>query len=204
MSGAATGRRARLLLLALCLGLCGVIFLETRGDPIGAAAYATTPPPRKPASIRPAPASFVMPPLRAYAEVTARPLFSRTRRPPVASATATDASGFTLIGIVISSSERHALVEHGRPPHLERIGEGQELEGWTAEQILPDRVVLRRGDTRVDLKAREKPRAPSSPRRAPGPPAVSPVVRLGPRVSFSARGVLDRGTKAVALPLPDR
>jgi len=164
--------RAPLLLAALALVLGAVIYVES----LDAARAPPAPTARAPEPASDAAAAadgrFAMPPLRSFAEVLARPLFSSTRRPMTGAAPAGDApgSGLVLVGIVIAPGDQHALIEHGQPPRLERVVEGQEVEGWTVEAILPDAVGLRRADQRLELKAKDAPPGavpPPPPRRQP-------------------------------------
>ena len=179
MMGARRHRPGRtpLLLAAACALLAGAIYVELDSPdiepPATAAVTAAQQPEQKPA---PDP-SFSMPPLRNFAGVLSRPLFSETRRPPLQPAVAADtrAATFTLVGTVLLAQERHALVEHGQPAKLERISEGQDVDGWTVEQILPDRVVFGRADTRIEIKAKDSSLRPLPARRAAGGTAVMPV-----------------------------
>lgn len=174
---------APLLPLALCLALGGVIYVELDQPPIDASATAA-PAPRSEATgtSRDNP-GFAMPPLRGYAEVVERPLFSETRRPSVEAAPVDPrSSAFNLVGIVISAQQRHALIEHGQPPRLEHATEGQEIDGWTVESIQRDRVVLQRGDLRLEVKAKDGPASPAAfqpgqPRR---PTAAVPMPTIDP------------------------
>ncbi|HEX6841509.1 MAG TPA: hypothetical protein VF113_08265 [Stellaceae bacterium] len=170
--------RTPLLLAAGCVALAGIIYIELDApdiEPPATAAVAAAPEPDK----RPAESSsFAMPPLRNFAGVLSRPLFSETRRPPrqpTSPADTRDAS-FTLVGTILSANERHALVEHGQPPHIERVSEGQEIDGWTVEQILADHIVFGRGDTHVEIKPKDvsTPQI-GRPRRALGGAPVMPV-----------------------------
>jgi hypothetical protein len=155
-----TGRRAQIVLGLVCMALAGIIYQELDRPALEPAANAALAPPAVRRSETPvAVPSFTMPPLRSYAEVTARPLFSETRRPPpeVSRGPPAQPSSFTLIGIIMSESGGHALIEHGQPPRLERVVEGQELDGWTVESILRSKVVIRYGNTREDIKPKDKP-----------------------------------------------
>lgn len=170
MNGAGNHRSQRLLLLllALCFGLAGVIYVEATEPPLplpADTAPRATATPDVAGAGRP---SFSLPPLNAYAEVAARPLFTETRRPaPGALAGDPASANFTLVGIIISGSDRHALMAHGQPPRTERIVEGQSVDGWTVESILSDRIVLRRVDTRIEVKAKNTSGASGSSQRPP-------------------------------------
>ena len=189
MIGAGRHRPGRtpLALAAGCVALAGIIYVELDApdiEPPAKAAVTVAQEPEKRSAESP---SFVMPPLRNFAGVLSRPLFSETRRPPrqpTGPADARDAN-FTLVGTILSAQERHALVEHGQPPHIERVKEGQEIDGWTVEQILPDRIVFGRGDTHVEIK----PKDPSSPRTGPSRRAAggAPVTPVPNPVNFGVQ-----------------
>lgn len=167
--------RLRLVLAALCVALLGVIYLETSQPDIDLTAHPV-------AQHRVAPAvegddaTSAMPSLDSLADVLRRPLFSPNRRPPAVSAAAAanaDATGFTLVGVVISPRGSRALIEHGQPPHLDHAREQQEIDGWTVEKILGDRVVLRHAEDRVELKVKDAP--PPQVPGAPIPTAAGPL-----------------------------
>jgi hypothetical protein len=179
--------RTPLVLVAGCVALAGIIYIELDApdiEPPAKAAVAAAPAADK----RPAESpSFAMPPLRNFAGVLSRPLFSETRRPPrqpTGPADTRDAS-FILVGTILSTQERHALVEHGQPPHIDRVSEGQEIDGWTVERILPDRIVFGRGDTHVEIK----PKDASSPRTGPSRRALggAPVTPVPNPVNFGVQ-----------------
>lgn len=160
--------RIPLILGGLIVGLGAVVAAET-------GLFTDTMPPatvpvaqRKPAAAVVDPEQYRLPPLSNYAVVTERPLFSESRRPLLEAASAGDALSamFTLVGIVMTGSDRYALIQHGRPPHLDRAREGQELDGWTIRSIQPDRVVFQRDAQRFDLKFHDGA-PPSIPGRAP-------------------------------------
>ena len=120
---------------------------------------------------------FALPPLSDYADVLRRPLFVEARRPPlhVAAAAETPPLGLSLVAVVIAPGERHALVQRGNPPHLDRITEGQDIDGWTVESIQLDRVVLSRGDGRVELKVKDTlPVIPDGPQGSKAPTETTP------------------------------
>jgi general secretion pathway protein N len=170
----ATRPGVALLLSALCLAFGGVIYYEL-GMAGGEAPTAPMPavggtaPP-----LPPQPASSALPPIESFAEVTRRPLFSPTRQPPPPEAvkdTQGNPNNFSLLGIVIADGGRVALIEYGRPPALARLKEGQTVEGWTLQSILPDRVVLQHGATEQEVKLKDRAGQPAQPRQ---PGAVPP------------------------------
>jgi hypothetical protein len=159
-----------LLLIVPCIALCGVIVSEWQSWQ-DAAALPPAPTVEHPSP--PPPASFVMPPLATYAEVVSRPLFSANRRPSedAAPAPVKTSSSMTLIAILISHRGPHALVRHGTPPQLDRVVEGDTVDGWTAETIKFDRVVFRRGSDVLELV----PVSAAQPNPVPANPAKPPV-----------------------------
>src|SRR5579883_910011 len=74
---------ATLLMILLCLGLAGVVYdeLTAPADEVQPASPSAAPPPQRPAP-KAEDATFTLPPIETYAEVTERPLFAQTRRPP--------------------------------------------------------------------------------------------------------------------------
>ena len=170
------------LLLSLCLGFAGVIYVELDQPSIDSIAKAAPAPPRDTVAAASDAPGFTMPPVRAYTEVLERPLFSETRRPSVDSPTAPvdpRSSAFNLVGTIISAHERRALIEHGQPPHLERLSEGQDIDGWSVESIRSDRVILTRADARLEVKVKDEPGPPTpqNPQRRPTAniPAIDPA-----------------------------
>jgi general secretion pathway protein N len=163
-------RGAALLLALLCCALAAIIAIELGGDAGGAATPSLDAAPARP--LPPLPAAFGLPPLSSYAEVAERPLFSATRRrrPEEAGQDLLGkSSSFVLVGVVISQAGRVALVQHGHPGELARLGEGQAVEGWAVQSILPDRVVLQHGATEYELKLKDLPAAPGAPHAPPKP-----------------------------------
>jgi hypothetical protein len=163
-------------LAALCLVLAGVVtteWLDWEDRAIPAVpALANSPAPS-------ATRNFTMPALATYSEVLSRPLFSPNRRPSEETPAATVSTSMTLIAIVISPRGSHALVRHGTPPLLDRVGEGQTIDGWTTEAIKFDRVILRHGVDVLELvpvSAEQPHPSPGQPLpfRPPPPPRTSP------------------------------
>ena len=146
--------------IALCFGLGGVIYVEAQA-PSSVTARAAAPGPtlHVPQNGEPANPAFTSPPLESFAEVVSRPLFVPTRRmtPPPTSATSPSPSGFALVGVVLSNGAAHALIEHGQPERMERLVEGEDIDGWSVESIRLDRVVLRRAELRADLRLVDVP-----------------------------------------------
>jgi hypothetical protein len=175
--GAAVWRRfgPMVLLLVVCVAFAGIIASEW----LGSQDDASPPEPPRPSAAAPSTAlNFAMPAVSTYAEVVSRPLFSPTRRPAEpAPAAETVSTSMTLIAILISPRGPHALVRHGTPPQLDRVVEGQTIDGWTTEAIKFDRVIFRRGAETLELVpvSTEQPHPPPPPARPTPPPPARPT-----------------------------
>jgi hypothetical protein len=166
-----------LALLVLCLALGGIVYLELADGPVDPPANAATAAaPRRPEAPPAHEAKFAMAAIEEFAETVKRPPFAETRRPAPPEQrreNLVDLSNLSLIGIVSSAAGRRALIEHGKPPQVERLVEGQTIEGWTVEAIRPNLVLVRRGETTGEIKIIDK--APvlgqvRLPQPAPAPP----------------------------------
>jgi hypothetical protein len=110
---------------------------------------------------------FEMPPRENYAEVLARPPFSQTRRPAPAGASekAVDQPlAVTVVGTILTTDGRRALIEHGEPTHVTPFVEGQGIDGWTIKSIRQAKIILvRAGVTReIKVKGNSPPTPPPS------------------------------------------
>lgn len=176
LARALAGRQSAALLFGgLCCVLAAIVGIELASagdDPVAtpAAAVQTAAAPALP----PPRSAFALPPISAYAEVGERPLFSATRQPAPAEAGQDllgKSSSFVLLGVILTEEGRAALVKHGDPGELARLKEGEALEGWTVQTILPDHIVLQHGATEVELKLKDRPAPAGTPhlQRQPAP-----------------------------------
>ena len=155
-----------LFLAAACLGLGAVVFVELTaapshsGDPVAASAAIRAPDPA-------GTPHFSLPPLARFSAVTARPLFSPSRRPAPASATVGPWSSFVLAGVIITPQSREALILHGNPPVAAHIALDQRIDGWTVTSILPDRVVLKHNGEAHEIRLPQNAAAAAAPYEAP-------------------------------------
>lgn len=103
---------------------------------------------------------------------------------------------FTLAGTIISPAVRRALLARVKSERLEPAAEGEEIEGWTLEKILADRVILHRNTVRVELELRAHvpaelsptvPTAVTNAAASPPPAAEEPVT--GVAAYFAAHGI---------------
>jgi hypothetical protein len=124
-------------------------------------------------------------PKDAYASVTDRPLFRPERRPEeevdpdtLASPDTdvlTSLDGMNLSAVIITPTLVSAWIQDPNEPRLRRLRIGDDLEGWSVQSILPDRILLERQGEQDALILRDYGKTPS-----PAPPM--PVPRRPPRV----------------------
>lgn len=148
--------RAPVYLLVLCIGLASIIYWQIERSPslpTTAAGPDGTPETEPTRALQ---AEFTFPPLAAFSEIVARPLFSPSRRPPkeiedsdsdTIVAPPPQPAHFILAGVVISAEGRMVLLRRMNSTDLIRALMGQEIDGWYVELIESDRVTLRQGNT---------------------------------------------------------
>lgn len=178
-------RAANILLALCCLGLSVLIYRQ-----IERALSAPPPPEARPqvslAAIKRAETRaaaddvFHPPPIAAYEEIVARPLFHSTRRPIAVRengrrARAADDTPLHLTGIVTEGGETAAFFRVKGASRMVRVSLGGTVEGWTVEAIDGDSVVVAKKGKRARLTttaagslsqpvselSREKSRSPS-------------------------------------------
>jgi hypothetical protein len=99
-------------------------------------------------------------PLQSYAAVTARPLFTQSRRPPATvdgTVLAAVEGNLFVAGILLSGGERIALVRQSTDRKAVPVREGQAVGGWTIRSISADGVILagQGGETTLPLQKRQ-------------------------------------------------
>lgn len=114
------------------------------------------PPVSEPAADRIAPVDLTpaaQPPLEALVAALDRPLFTPSRRPPVAAPAAPVELDATLAGVLMTDSEKVALVLQGGAQRAVRLREGDDFLGWSVIRIEQRSLVFGRdGRTeRLDL-----------------------------------------------------
>lgn len=153
------------LLAVLCLGLGAVIAIEITDRPSTAPLEDPGVHPRAAKAARDD-ATFVLPPASTFSEIVARPLFSDTRRPSAFAASTPDAHpSFVLVGTILSSQARDALIRHGQPARVDHVAEGQTIDGWTVDSILADRVIFTNAGARLEVSAKEATTIANAPPR---------------------------------------
>ena len=73
---------------------------------------------------------------------------------------------FNLVGVVISSNERVALVTRRRGGEILRLVEGQDVDGWRVDAIRPESVTLSAGEVTEVLKLTDAERPKRKTKRA--------------------------------------
>ncbi|MDG4549499.1 MAG: hypothetical protein P9F19_14685 [Candidatus Contendobacter sp.] len=185
------------LLFWLALGgLAALVLLWRIGHPPQPPVVRPAPPPELPA-VAPLEPFGLSPPAQ-YSEVAIRPLFIAERRPepppppdetpPEKPATGPEQK-FILFGVMIMPGTQAALLRPEAPnARTMRVGVGEMIGEWRLDTVLPDRVILRKGETTQDLPL-TRPRKPGKPRakRAdapqPGQDATPPAQVPAPPTS---------------------
>lgn len=115
--------------------------------------------------------------LESLTDTIERPLFLQSRRPPAPEAAPTveepvrekpvaSLPRFVVSAIVIADGERTALLRNPSDGRMLRVVEGDDVQGWTLEEVQSDRVVLATGGRRQELPLRMFLAPPATPRQA--------------------------------------
>lgn len=163
------------LLALVCAGLLVLIFLQLDEAAVSRAARST---PSEAAHRAPAvdleadDLEFEMPPLSLYSDITSRPLFSPTRRPPPPDEAPVNGEpeavnvDLVLRGVATAEETRAALIEERGTGKLIRALVGQSVGGWRITAIRREVVELEgRGETLV-LEIEEDSSPPAALQRA--------------------------------------
>ncbi|MCB1760875.1 MAG: hypothetical protein KDI68_13980 [Gammaproteobacteria bacterium] len=164
-------RLLTLLLLGLAAGLCYALYAAFNDNAFDAAETAASAPQAQRSPVGADTAAAVAelppaPPLARFEEMTARPLFSQSRRPPapgeepVASApqlasAPPDQSQYSVMGILITDNQRSALLKpRGKEADTVRASEGEMLpgSGWKITEITPEWVKIEQQGSSETLK----------------------------------------------------
>lgn len=183
------------LLLWLLLGgiAAGAVFWQLKHPPRPptVTAHAVKSPPALPEVVPIKP--FSLPSLERYNTVLTRPLFIAARRPeppppeeeapPEKPAAGPDKKPF-LLGIFITSEVKAALLRPDEPnAKVARVKPGESVGEWRVETILPDRVILMKGQTKQELPLvrwnKVDPHAAPMGRKPPPAGAAVPVPPAG-------------------------
>ncbi len=165
----AAGPSVSLILLCLLLGL--VVYAEVALGPFDRVTLPRVSVPDEPAKLAAPEQIESLPPIETFAEIVERPMFIPSRRPIPPEEKAIEAGPqavqglFTLLGIVISSGERMAIMQRNKTKEVLRVVEGQEIDRWRVDEILMDRVVLRSEALTEEVELRDLMRAKPQKRR---------------------------------------
>ena len=103
-----------------------------------------------------------MPPRQQFSQLISRPPFSATRRPPQPRRTVVVAKPqpiarprILLVGTFVNSASGVAVIQKAGVEKQIRLSLGETIDGWTLEQILPDRILLKSKDESFEVKLRE-------------------------------------------------
>ena len=124
-----------------------------------------------------------LPPLEVLSETVERPLFRPDRRPPsedevVEVEDEAESGIFSLVGIIVSPTERIALVKVRGSQQVLQLSEGQQANGWTVVQIRPQEVVFESNDKTETVELidiRPTPRRRPTRQRQPAREAQQPA-----------------------------
>ena len=145
------------LLLSLSAGLAGV-----GGLLIGTGPYLIPADPIRPA-LRDAEERVVIsktvlpvPDREAFSEIIERPLFSQSRRPPPEAGDQDPDNpallNFHLVGVIVSTQSRVALIRPTTEGPLLRKTIGEDLDGWEISEINSSTVIIKRGTATETLR----------------------------------------------------
>ena len=167
------------LLGMVCIALAWVIYEEI--SDLSTTEIPDSTDAERPNLVAPMPSQpiLAMPDKASLAVILERPVFSQTRRPGGGiageQATSTD---FTLSGVVISATQRSALVQPDNGGIIQRLKEGEDIAGWILVEIAPDRIIVRRGTVEAEVfldyaaPALPMPRTENSKEKPAAEPAV--------------------------------
>jgi len=151
-----------IVLLGLCLGFAGILFLEWQVSKVYRAQLATEIRQTKPAllEIEKIPDFHeILKPLDAYDEIIDRPLFIDGRKPIenkgiIETVNVNSNLDVKLTGVVVNPDDMIALFVDKQHKKY-RVRPGDVIQGWEIDELLPDRVIMKQGSNRLELLLRE-------------------------------------------------
>lgn len=178
-----------IVLLGLCLGFAGIVFLEWQVSKAYRAQLATEISQQKPApmALEQIPAfQEILGPLDAYDEIINRPLFIEGRAPienkgVIETISVNTNLDVKLTGIVVNPDDMIALFVDKQNKKY-RVRPGDVIQGWEIDELLSDRVIMKQGANRVELLLRE-PGAAKGPAGEDAVPSQHkpPLLKTTPR-----------------------
>jgi hypothetical protein len=157
-------------LAAGCAGLGAIVALEMSGGLSLAPEVTAAAPSTSQLDWSPAPVEFEPPSPDGLDDITARPVFSPSRRPFVITEEAPEPVAdlplppLQLIGVLLTEQQRTALVQEvgvGKPSW---VREGADIQGWHVETIEQSRVHLSAGDRLETVELRPDTATPANAR----------------------------------------
>ena len=152
-----TCRSWAIVFAASSVVLIGVILLQVRSEPPGAPNAPS--PPLKAAQKAAIPSQMpTLGPVRKYAAIAERPLFTSGRRPTKAPPPPAQPKvgrqslkSIVLTGILIGPDKKVALIRSAKSPKPQSLGEGATVSGWRLEKVLADRILLSAGEQTAEI-----------------------------------------------------
>lgn len=121
-----------------------------------------------------------------YADLVARPLFVKGRRPVETvdiaeeAASGSDTFDWLLTGVYTKGKQLSALFSRAKTSASEKnylkITEGDDINGWTLSEIHKDKVILKQGGHQKELMLR-KPKLKELPKQKSVPHAITPKAK---------------------------
>ena len=141
-------------LLIVCIGLIWTVYQE-----MGAKSRPIAPPDSgssKSVPALPAEMLYDMAPIGQFSSTIERPLFVATRRPPSDEPAETASVveqplDLVLKGVIISGRGGIAILSETAGSGTLTLAQGKQYKGWTLAEILPERVIFRRGNQEQSL-----------------------------------------------------
>lgn len=123
-------------------------------------------------------------PLSEYAMITRRPLFNEDRKPYIESKPVVEVKKpakkkpvreakkkqiVKLSAVIITEDKRIALVQAGGERQLQKIMQGEEVNGWTLADVQPGYITLNMGDEtmNIELEVKGSPAIPATAKQKP-------------------------------------
>ncbi|MEE8321879.1 MAG: hypothetical protein V3R68_08570 [Gammaproteobacteria bacterium] len=130
-------------------------------------------------------------PLAEYAMITRRPLFNEDRRPYIESKPVVEVKKpdkkkpvgdakkkqiVKLSAVIITEDKRIALVQAGGERQLQKIMQGEEVNGWILTDVQPSYITLNMGDEtmNVELEIKASPAIPKTAKQKKKPAKSTP------------------------------
>lgn len=176
----------QVVLALVCILLLGAITYEIAA-PLPEPALPAAAPDTRPIATPPLPV-FHPPPSENFDEINARPVFDRARA-PIAADTTTSIGSFSgsstsppavsLVGIIIDGPRRIAMIRSSVAPVATSVSLGDSIQGWKVDEIDPDRIVLRSGSDKAEVRLSQS-RSPNAAGATATPPGFGPRPSVTP------------------------